>query len=590
MNSKITIEINGYIRNILRYNYQFSRNIDHKGRPSTGVLDGGIYVEMESGEDCSILDMMLVDMNKHRSSFFSHAEPIPVSGRIRHTKDNMMLRELIFDEAYIVNYGEKMIAEGSDPMITRFLISPTRLDINRNIRLDRRIKTTYSYWWEEYKEEKNNVAFTIKDERKVEKEELPECTVSFRRCKDYDGSFGFDWLRVGDTDEKGCDWYRNTMHNVSAYDRYVSSEYRSFNQQWREKTEAYKATSRYIIPWVTLMEGNTATFRIKMEVNKPSGILDVKIVGGGASALSADLKTIEADKTGDYYYTSLLNVKCNSTFSQQTAIEVRAKGELVGKMIFVPNNKLYDIDIAIITVKTKTPQGQVIIRKPDTAILEGMKRLLQQAYIVPHFKFYDLDLSQTAEWKYDEKERSKVIEIEKYGGKAADGKIVRKIVFNSHNSKPLFNLLWRIDGGKIYLENMWGTNRFDSIHNFLNKMLYFTHKVESSVLESMFKLYFINEILFSASDIGGQANRNYKNACISCSGYTETITTHELLHLLSLEHPFEEKSKYFFNKFKTENIMDYEKDEKVNEKDGADDRISLWHWQIKQIWDSPSLK
>lgn len=589
MNSKITIEINGYIRNILRYNYQFSRNIDHKGRPSTGVLDGGIYVEMESGEDCSILDMMLVDMNKHRSSFFSHAEPIPVSGRIRHTKDNMMLRELIFDEAYIVNYGEKMIAEGSDPMITRFLISPTRLDINRNIRLDRRIKTTYSYWWEEYKEEKNNVAFIIKDERKVEKEELPECTVSFRRCKDYDGSFGFDWLRVGDTDEKGCDWYRNTMHNVSAYDRYVSSEYRSFNQQWREKTEAYKATSRYIIPWVTLMEGNTATFRIKMEVNKPSGILDVKIVGGGASALSADLKTIEADKTGDYYYTSLLNVKCNSTFSQQTAIEVRAKGELVGKMIFVPNNKLYDIDIAIITVKTKTPQGQVMIRKPDTEILEGMKRLLQQAYIIPHFKFYDLDLSQTAEWKYSENRRNKIIEIEKYGGKVVRGtKAKNELRFDPHNPQPLLNLLWKMTSGKIYLRKDSGRNRFENFQNFLNKMLYFTHKAELSVLEPMFKIYFINEILFSSKEIGGQANTKKKAACISHSGYTEIVTTHELLHLLSLEHPSEEESTYFFQKYTTENLMDYDDD--LNEKHGADDRISLWYWQIKEIWNCPHLK
>lgn len=38
-------------------------------------------------------------------------------------------------------------------MITRFLISPTRLDINRTIRLDRRMDTTDGFWWEEYKED-----------------------------------------------------------------------------------------------------------------------------------------------------------------------------------------------------------------------------------------------------------------------------------------------------------------------------------------------------------------------------------------------------------------------------------------------------
>lgn len=573
MNSEITLEINGYIRNILRYNYQFSRNIDHKGRPSTGVLDGAIYVEMESGEDSSILDMMLVDMNKHRSSFFSHAEPIPVSGRIRHTKDNMMLRELIFDEAYIVNYGEKMIAEGSDPMITRFLISPTRLDINRNIRLDRRIKTTYSYWWEEYKEEKNNVAFTIKDERKVEKEELPECTVSFRRCKDYDGSFGFDWLRVGDTDEKGCDWYRNTMHNVSAYDRYVSSEYRSFNQQWREKTEAYKATSRYIIPWVTLMEGNTAMFRIKMEVNKPSGTLDVKIVGGGASALSADLKTIEADKTGDYYYTSLLNVKCNSTFSQQTAIEVRAKGELVGKMIFIPNNKPYHLDIAVVTVKTKILQGQIINKKPDDGVLEGIKRLLQQAYIIPHFSFYQLDLSHPVECEPASRDGKKIIEIEKIAEGKKEDFLIKKSI-----SEPLFNLLWKNTNG-IYTARSYGVKYFDSIHNFLNKKLYYDYKTEQQKLGTMFKMYFFDEKIFTGTYVAGVARPETKAACISSSGYVAITITHELLHLLSLEHPFVEESKYLFRKSLTENLMDYDEDE-----NGTDDRKSLWYWQIIQIW------
>lgn len=153
MYSEITLEINGYRRDILRYNYRFSRNTDLKGRPTTGVLDGSIYIEMESNGDSSILDMMLVDMNKPRPSFFFRAEPVPVSGRIRHTKDDMMLRELVFDEAYISCYGETMNATGSSPMITHFLISPTRLDINRTIRLDRRIKTTYGFWWEEYKEE-----------------------------------------------------------------------------------------------------------------------------------------------------------------------------------------------------------------------------------------------------------------------------------------------------------------------------------------------------------------------------------------------------------------------------------------------------
>ena len=96
---------------------------------------------MESNGSNCILDMMLVDTDRQRPAFFSHAEPFPVWGKILHSIDDMMFRELAFDEAYLYYHEESMSAEGNAPMITRFLISPTRLDINRTIRLDRRINT-----------------------------------------------------------------------------------------------------------------------------------------------------------------------------------------------------------------------------------------------------------------------------------------------------------------------------------------------------------------------------------------------------------------------------------------------------------------
>lgn len=81
-----------------------------------------------------------------------------------------MHRELVFDEAYISYYGETMEATGSNPMTTRLLISPTRLDINRIIKLDRRIKTTYGFWWEGYKEEEKLIASSSQREIPFETE------------------------------------------------------------------------------------------------------------------------------------------------------------------------------------------------------------------------------------------------------------------------------------------------------------------------------------------------------------------------------------------------------------------------------------
>lgn len=157
MNSEIVLEINSYKCNLLRYKYYFSRNTDCKGRPVTGMLGGNIYVELESNGDSSILDMMLVGTDRRHPAFFSHEEPFPVWGKIQHTIDDVMFRELVFDEAYLYCYDELMNATESGPMLTRFLISPTRLDINRTIRLDRRIDTTDGFWWEEYKEESSKV-------------------------------------------------------------------------------------------------------------------------------------------------------------------------------------------------------------------------------------------------------------------------------------------------------------------------------------------------------------------------------------------------------------------------------------------------
>lgn len=69
MNSEITLEINSYKHNILRYEYGFCRNIDWKGRPTTGILGGDIYVEMESDSSNDVLEMLLIWTDRFKVSF-----------------------------------------------------------------------------------------------------------------------------------------------------------------------------------------------------------------------------------------------------------------------------------------------------------------------------------------------------------------------------------------------------------------------------------------------------------------------------------------------------------------------------------------
>lgn len=237
--------------------------------------------------------------------------------------------------------------------------------------------------------------------------------------------------------------------------------------------------------------GETARFRIKLEVNRPSDELKVKVSGSEAKVLSVSPVTINAGQTGEYYDASELEVTCKSAFSNELAIEVYAKDELVRKMIFVPNRNIRSVDVAIVTVTTQNSEGGR--RQPDKALLRGVERLLQQAYIVPNFRFYELDLSQPAEGTIETVSNSitrtstpaKILEIEKFGG----NKYVDKLSVNITNTESLFDILWKNEG-KIGTGRPIAKLRFINLHNFLNQMLNYTHKAESHLLNECYKWYY----------------------------------------------------------------------------------------------------
>lgn len=205
------------------------------------------------------------------------------------------------------------------------------------------------------------------------------------------------------------------------------------------------------------------------------------------------------------------------------------------------------LEVAVVTVKTQGKDKDAPCRRsPDAAIFEEMKRLLRQAYIVPMFKFYELNLSQPAEYTVGRssdnipgklKRDVKVIEVEKFGGKNFQNEL--KVEMN--NTDPLFNILWK-NNEEINTKYLKGMSRFKSIHNFLNNMLSYSYPAESHLLMKSYKLYFIHEKIFVANYVGGTSLEADKAACISTEGYNGITATHELLHCLSLEHPFDKRS------------------------------------------------
>ncbi|MBM6671226.1 MULTISPECIES: DUF3289 family protein [Bacteroidaceae] len=148
MASEILLEINGHTYHALRFCYEFYRYTDVKGKPVTGLEGGDIHVVLESNADNSLLETMLSDKSRQVPYHsWPDFEPAPICGKIQLIRDDVeVFRELVFEEGYIYRYHESMMADGY-PMSILLSISTMRLDINRNVRLDRRLLTTYGFGW-----------------------------------------------------------------------------------------------------------------------------------------------------------------------------------------------------------------------------------------------------------------------------------------------------------------------------------------------------------------------------------------------------------------------------------------------------------
>lgn len=153
MASEILLEINGHTYHALRFCYEFYRYTDVKGKPVTGLEGGDIHVVLESNADNSLLETMLSDkLRQVPYHSWPDFEPAPICGKIQLIRDDVeVFRELVFEEGYIYRYHEGMTADGY-PMSILLSISTMRLDINRNVRLDRRLLTTYGFGWTKYVE------------------------------------------------------------------------------------------------------------------------------------------------------------------------------------------------------------------------------------------------------------------------------------------------------------------------------------------------------------------------------------------------------------------------------------------------------
>ncbi|MBO9153819.1 type VI secretion system tube protein TssD [Chitinophaga sp. GCM10012297] len=116
---KATLQLGSKEYDVLQCSFSLNRDVDAKGRPSSGVYGGTIHVEVESTEDTSVIESMVNSQFK------------PFSGKviIKKTDEDAKMKELFFSNGYIIQYNEGINVVGNHPMTLSFVISAQSLKL-----------------------------------------------------------------------------------------------------------------------------------------------------------------------------------------------------------------------------------------------------------------------------------------------------------------------------------------------------------------------------------------------------------------------------------------------------------------------------
>ncbi|WP_055448382.1 type VI secretion system tube protein TssD [Lacinutrix mariniflava] len=364
----------------------------------------------------------------------------------------------------------------------------------------------------------------------------PKVLVNFRTGNGYKGEYGFDWLRMGDTGKKGDVFYKDIIGSY-ATGSFVQSdaEYVKLGKLFEMPQHPIKANDKYVVPVLTLLPTKKATLTLKVEVEgSDAKKIEYKF---DKNFFKLDKTEVSHKTVGKKELANDLTIECIKEFGTDQFIEVESDGKFAGKFKVKANNKAhrYKADIVFVQVetallgigsnKTGTPSG----REAE------FTKYFNQALSNAKYETVSLDLSSDT-------------------------------VFNTNYSA----------GGNI----LNGTS--DAIQNHLNTALYDEFDSKGKDYRKHYKIYFINE------KFGGIYGRAYgipsanRSVVIYALGFADSTVAHETFHAMGLYHPFNGTPKFFFDRSKTDNIMDYSD----VENSPPIPVISSWQWQWDILWNN----
>ncbi|WP_326984686.1 hypothetical protein VUJ46_09200 [Chryseobacterium sp. MYb264] len=390
-----------------------------------------------------------------------------------------------------------------------------------------------------------------------------KCLVQFRPHDKYMNTpdFGFDWLRQGDSGQKGDEWFGSIMgryfeestfvtpfqntngwskDNINNPDGYFKKElgmydkklksYKSFSVVWKKVN---KKPYLYPIPTLTLFKGKSALLTLKVEIQEKPKKLTFEFKEKDAEKyLSLNVKEIGDVKKGKYDKYNYLKITCKESFSKEQILYVKADDEICGALRIHPNDSsvVKKIDVVIVKVKTDA-NATPVIGKPAAGGKTFFSQCMSQALV---------SVSMTEE----------ILDC------------TGNFFFNKFKSnfctdvRGVFTVT-KSNGLREYLEDKVKSQ-------FGNKY------------DNHYRLYFIGE----SGNWNGFAYGNSKFG-VYFKTHNKATIAHETMHAMNLPHTFASISqgtmpaKFTYQAKKTNNIMDY------SHLAGIERFCSYyWHWKI----------
>lgn len=257
--------------------------------------------------------------------------------------------------------------------------------------------------------------------------EVPSFLVHFRRCEEYDGGFGFDWMRdeyiyeTKDLKQNIFDdkWDESTLPSICEKNEDLKKKY----------VELYEKQDKpYYIPWLSMFTHHETKIGEKVELQLKVEILDTKwnkakvkfecpegirIVPEEVELTKKD--TIEQDAKGkseNKYTNTKVTVFCDKEHAEcqviiKTVIDNKNPVEtIVGKLCII-ETKEYPLNIRIVKLlrQEHLDSDKIFLENRIGSITSYLKsKSLQQAMILPQIEAINKEIIISEEqWKKDGK-------------------------------------------------------------------------------------------------------------------------------------------------------------------------------------------